>query len=251
MSFPFTIFVFSLAAFCLSVQAGVFLRKRREKPEEGVREDFGRVLGATLTILGLIVGFSFSMAASHYNQRVGSEEGEATAINAEYVRAGLLPPADAARVRALLSEYLHERILFYTAAGAHSVEQIDASTARLQSEIWSVIQPVASSTPTPITGIAVSGANDVLNSQGATQAAWSNRIPAAAWALLEVIAVSSNLLLGYAAFSERMGAGRFLVLPVLVSVSFFFIADMDTPRGGAIRLVPHNLISLSESLGAR
>ena len=85
--FPFAIFILSLAAFCLSVQAGVFLRKRRGNQDDGFREDLGRVLGASLTILGLIVGFSFSMAATYYNQRVDSEEGEAIAISAEYARA--------------------------------------------------------------------------------------------------------------------------------------------------------------------
>jgi hypothetical protein len=248
--FPFAIFALSLAAFCLSAQIGVFLRKRRGKPDDGLREDLGRVLGASLTILGLIVGFSFSMAANHYNQRVNSEEGEAIAIGAEYARSRLLPAEDAARMRALLSEYLHQRTLFYTAVDAHQIEQITVSTTRLQAEIWSILPPVATSTPTAITGLATSGANDVLNSQGSTRAAWSNRIPIAAWALLESMAIASNLLLGYAALSDRIGAGRFFVLPVLVSVAFFFIADMDTPRGGIIRLVPHNLISLSQSLRA-
>jgi hypothetical protein len=51
--------------------------------------------------------------------------------------------------------------------------------------------------------VTVSGANDVFNSQG--EAAWSNRIPIAARALLEAIAVSSDLLPGYAALSDRIG----------------------------------------------
>ena len=38
--------------------------------------------------------------------------------------------------------------------------------------------------PTPVIALAVSGMNDVLNSQGYTQAAWWNRIPIAAWGLM-------------------------------------------------------------------
>ena len=41
--------------------------------------------------------------------------------------------------------------------------------------------------------------NDVLNSQGYTQAAWWNRIPIAAWVLMVAIAVCCNLLIGYGA----------------------------------------------------
>ncbi len=42
-------------------------------------------------LLGLIIGFSFSMAISRYDQRKNYEEAEANAIGTEYVRADLLP----------------------------------------------------------------------------------------------------------------------------------------------------------------
>jgi len=34
----------------------------------------------------------------------------------------------------------------------------------------------------------------------------------------------------------------------VVSISFFLIADIDSPRGGIIRVQPQNLQSLSQSL---
>jgi hypothetical protein len=99
--------------------------------------------------------------------------------------------------------------------------------------------------------LVVSGMNDVLNSQGYTQAAWWNRIPIAAWGLMLLIAVCSNLLVGYGARNSRMERFLLLVLPLVVSISFFLIADIDSPRGGVIRTNPQNLLSLSESLRAR
>jgi len=38
------------------------------------------------------------------------------------------------------------------------------------------------------------------------------------------------------------------VLPVLTSIAFMFISDIDTPRHGMIRMEPQNLISLADSL---
>jgi hypothetical protein len=35
-----------------------------------------------------------------------------------------------------------------------------------------------------------------------------------------------------------------------VSISFFLIADIDSPRGGLIRVLPQNLMHLSQSLDA-
>ena len=50
------------------------------------------------------------MAISRYDLRKNYEEAEANAIGTEYVRAGLLPAADAAVVRALLRKYLDLRV---------------------------------------------------------------------------------------------------------------------------------------------
>lgn len=35
-------------------------------------------------------------------------------------------------------------------------------------------------------------------------------------------------------------------MPLVVSISFFLIADMDSPRGGIIRVLPQNLVSLEQ-----
>ena len=223
---------------------------RLRKLGEDIREDFGVILAASLTLLGLIIGFSFSMAVSRYDQRKNYEEAEANAIGTEYVRADLLPAADAAKVRALLRNYLDQRVLFYTTRDEQQIRKINARTAQLQAELWSAVTVPAAAQPEPVIALAVSGMNDVLNSQGYTQAAWWNRIPVAAWALMAAIAVCCNLLVGYGARNAKAEGVLLLVLPFVVSISFFLIADIDSPRGGVIRVNPQNLISLVESLRA-
>src|SRR5438046_4435174 len=120
--YPLVIFVLSFLALWLSAHVGSVLRRRRSLKED-VREDFGVILAATLTLLGLIIGFSFSMATSRYDQRKNLEEAEANAIGTEYVRADLLPAADAVKVRTLLKNYLDQRILFYKARDEQQVRQ--------------------------------------------------------------------------------------------------------------------------------
>jgi len=250
MDYPLIVLAAALLVLWLSEQAGVYIRRKRQHLEEAEREDLGVILAATLTLLGLIIGFSFSMAVTRYDQRKNYEEAEANAISTEYVRAGLLPAPDAQRVRALLTDYLNQRVLFYTTRSARKLDLINASTARLQSDLWSVIQTCAVAQPTPVMAVVVSGMNDVLNSQGYTQAAWWNRIPTAAWVLLGAIAICSTLLLGYISRPRNGKATRFLILPLIVSISFFLIADLDAPRGGVIRVSPQNLVSLSPFLQA-
>ena len=176
----------SLSTYWIAAWLGSSLRKKNVDHEEG-RDEFMFLLGGTLTLLGLIIGFTFSMAVSRYDQRKNYEEEEANAIGTEYVRADLL--------------------------------------------------------------LAVSGMNDVLNSQGYTQAAWWNRIPIAAWVLLGLISIFCNVLVGYGAHGRRLIL--FMILPITLSISLFLIADIDSPRNGLIHVHPRNLESLAESLGSR
>ena len=90
-NFPILMFFPSVLLLWLAAQYGASLRRRRPLKDDE-REDFGVIQTATLTLLGLIIGFSFSMAIGRYDQRKNYEEAEANAIGTEYVRAGLLPP---------------------------------------------------------------------------------------------------------------------------------------------------------------
>src|SRR6266704_3018966 len=199
MNFPLLVFAMSFLLLSLAAAVGDIVRSKIHPLVEEERDDFGIILSATLTLLGLLIGFTFSMAVSRYDQRKTYEEAEANAIGTEYVRADLLPAADATRVRDLLRNYTDQRILFYTTRDARELQRIDASTAQLQTQLWSTVQVRAAASPTPTVALAVSGMNDVLNSQGYTQAAWWNRIPVAAWSLMVAIAICCNLLLGYGA----------------------------------------------------
>ena len=247
LDYPRVFFLFTLVLLWLSAQVGIYLRRFRTLKDDE-RDDFNTVQAATLTLLGLIIGFSFSMAISRYDQRKNYEEAEANAIGTEYVRAGLLPAADAARVRGQLRRYLELRILYYQTRNDRELQQIDADTAQLQNEMWSAVQVPAVAQPSPVIALAVAGMNDVLNSQGYTQAAWWNRIPTSAWALMIAMAICCNVLIGYGARGAGVKSGLLIVLPLVAAVAFLLIADIDSPRRGFIHVVPQNLVSLLDSL---
>jgi hypothetical protein len=224
---------------------GLKLSMRLHGLAEGMRNDYGVVLGATLTLLGLIIGFSFSMAIGRYDQRKIYEEEEANAIGTEYLRADLLP-ANGARVRELLRQYTDLRIRFYKTRDKDELVHIDSDTARVQDEMWRNVSQPAMGQPNPVAALAVGGMNDVINSQGYTLAAWRNRIPGSAWELLLAIGIFSNALLG---FGVRLPNVKLLmVLPLVAAIAFFLIADIDSPRWGTIRVVPQNLETLRASL---
>lgn len=232
----------------LAMRLGVWIRTTTWRLPEEEREDFKVIQGACFTLLGLIIGFSFSMAIGRYDHRRGMEEEEANAIGTEYVRTDLLPSTDGLKVRGLLKNYLDQRILFYSANAWDGLSEIEAVTSKLQAELWAAVSTSAAEHINPMTAMTVTGMNDVLNSQGYALAAWRNRIPVAAWILMEILGICCMVSIGYSAHSAKLKEFRFVLLPLLIAISFFLIADIDSPNGGVIRVSPENLITLAQSL---
>jgi len=216
-----------------------------------MRSDYSMIVGASLTLLGLLIGFTLSMATTRYDMRKTLEEEEANAIGTEYLRADVLSAADRTRVRTLLRDYLDQRILFYQTRDQQQLQQVNARTDQLEAELWSAVRVPATAQQTPVLALVLSGMNDVLNSQGYTQASWWNRTPLGAWGLMATVAICSCLLVGYTAHRAMEGFVRLLILPIVLSIAFFLIADLDSPRLGAIRVLPQNLMSLAQSLHPR
>src|ERR1044072_4690882 len=95
---PGMIFAISFVILLMAVFTGTYFARARTagKLDEDERSDLGVILTAALTLLGLIIGFTFSMAITRYDQRKNLEAAEANAIGTEIARASLLPLAQAA-----------------------------------------------------------------------------------------------------------------------------------------------------------
>jgi hypothetical protein len=246
--YPLLVFATAFVALWLASKAGSWLRQRHPNVGDERNEHLGVILAATPTLLALIIGFSFSMATNRYDQRKNFEETEANAIGTELLRADFLPAADAANLRTLLGEYLDQRILFYLNTDDVRRMRIDQRTGQLQADLWSAVRGPSTAQPTPVAALALAGMNDVINSQGYTQAAYWNRIPTAAWYLMAAIAVCASALFGYRSPNSNAAGKLVFVLPLVVSISFLLIADIDAPRHGLIEVRPQNLDSLAKSL---
>src|SRR5215467_2120330 len=102
---PFAVLLVALVTLSGAAYLGDRPIRRFRPIKKDEKVDFDTALAATLTLLGLLIGFSFSMAMNRYDQRKNCEEAEANAIGTEYRRADLLPADNGTKVRSLLKEY--------------------------------------------------------------------------------------------------------------------------------------------------
>jgi hypothetical protein len=246
---PGVLFVALFLLLVAAVAFGAYVLRRVVVLPDASREDFSIVQSATLTLLALLVGFSLSMAVGRYDQRKNLEEGEANAIGTEYARADLAEARTASKIKSALVRYTALRLADFRTRKPQEIEQVMHDTANLQSELWQLATQVAQERPTPIGALVVAGMNDVLNSQDYSEAARINHIPLGAWFLMIVIAMLGCAVQGYGAKGNLRKGLLIVILPLTVALSLALIADIDSPRGGMIRVQPQNLERLARSFG--
>jgi hypothetical protein len=230
-----------IAAFFLASELGYFTyhRVRRRDPRDKTANDEVQVLSAALVLLGLLLGFTFSMALSRYDERRVEVVQEANDIGTAWLRAGLYEGEAARQLQAKLHAYARTRVAdsrIGDTEGAYVDLQIEG--AQLRTQIWALTDAVtAPDRATPQAASLVSAINAVLDTATRREAAIAERIPGQVMGLLIVYSVIAAALLGYvfgAYGSPHRVTG--LVLFTLLSMTLVLIIDLDRPQGGGVRV---------------
>jgi len=226
----------------------VGLARSRTKPEK--TRDFGSVPAAVLTLLGLLLGFTFAMAVSRHDTRRELVVQEANSISTTARRARLLPEPQAANVARLLREYVALRIEAHRETQfSQRFAALRKSSADLHEWLWNEAVAAAAKQPTPITASFIVSLNETIDYEATRIAAKRNHVPGAVWLLLLCVASCGLWLTGWQAGIARGHPflARFL-FPILIAVVIALITDIDTPRGGLIALDDRPLLELNDSL---
>jgi hypothetical protein len=134
----------------------------RQKSE--VDKDSGTVRSAVLALLGLLLGFSFAVAAARHETRRELLVEEASSIGTTARRAQLLPEPHAANVVQLLREYVPLRIEAHREA--QFSDQFAATrkrSAELQDRMWAEAVAAAAERPSPITASFIASLNQIID----------------------------------------------------------------------------------------
>ena len=217
---------------------------------ETLREPFGVVQGALLTLVGLILAFGLAMAVARYESRRAAVVDDANAIGTAYLRAQTLSEP----VRSL-SLPLYER---YTDAslrlsrfipGSGAARSAIASESLLQRRLWRLAgQALDMQSTQSAPRLYVESLNDMIDMQTTRVSALNNRVPSAI-ILIQVIgaAVALFLLALYLALMSR-GLATVLLAAGLLTLLLFVTFDLDRPSRGFIRVPNTALVQLRASM---
>lgn len=232
------IWLIVVAALTVGHEVGVQLR-RRIGPE--AERDFspkrvsGNYLGASLGLLALLVGFSFSMAIDRYTTQRGLVSVEANALSTAYRQLETLGEPDRTRLSRALLPYVEAREAFSRAVTPDELRAAEARTDQLQARFWAEI--VGSAGPETLTGRAVFEATDAMfNAAAARRAALESSIPRAILAALLLYAVIAAGLMGYSHPVTRRYVLPSTIQFFLLSLALGLIVDLDRPRTGLVEV---------------
>src|SRR5262249_38994246 len=206
----------------------------RKKSEE--EKDSGTVRSAVLALLGLLLGFSFAIAASRHEARRELLVEEANSIGTTARRAELLPQPHASNVVRFLREYVPRRIEAHREAQfSERFVTLRKRTADLQASLGAEAVAAPAEQPSPITASFISSLNETMDLEGKRIAAKRNHVPGAVWLLLLCVSGCGLWLVSYqAGTSGRHSMLERFVFPLLVAIVITLITDIDTPPGGLI-----------------
>ena len=129
---PAVFLLLSLVLLGLGMVIGTRIRERREQIIEREGKIITVLEGALLTLFGLLIGFTFSMAVNRYDARKTLVVTEANAIGTTWLRTALLAEPARSEEQGLLREYVQQRMR-YLSAGPDQAAIQDSLATRLRS----------------------------------------------------------------------------------------------------------------------
>lgn len=236
-----------LVILTVSAYLGRFFASKR-KNNDKLDDDVKIILGAILSLLGLLIGFVLSISINGYNQRQQTEENEAIAIGNAYQRIQLLDQSEQEVAIEVLQQYLSARIAFFTTGVSDDNHKSGEVSLDKQTTLWRIGVQAVEKSPTPAILSVLTAFSDLYSTQQKTLSSWRHQIPNAAWFLLIFFAISSNALLGYTMHESKQRNKVILILPFLTTLALFMIAEIDIPGEGIIHVSPDDLLSIKNYL---
>ncbi len=234
-----------------SAEAGFWAgRKLHLTKDEARRSQIGGVQAATFGLLGLLLGFTFSMAVGRYEARRSLVLKEANAIGTTWLRAELLSDAHRAAVEELLRRYVHVRLEYQALVRdpAKATEGLLLSS-EIENQLWWHAKDAAKEAPTPLTVSFITALNEMIDTDAERVAAARNQIPTGVWMLLALVAGFGSFTSGYGsgACGTRSAFTSFL-LPGMIIVVIMLIFDLSHSQQGIIGISQQPLIDLQQSM---
>jgi hypothetical protein len=219
--------------------------------DDALRTLVGGIAAAALGLLGLLLGFTLSMAISRYDARRAVIVDEANAIGTLWLRAGLLDGPLESELRSALRDYTDARVdLGRVGSDLGRLRAARERSGKLQGTVWSVVERAAQPGASPaVVSTLVASANEVIDLDELRMSSLENYVPAPVILLLVGVASVALAFFGWSfGAAERRSTTSMVALAVLLTAVLTVIMDLNRPHRGMIRAGDESLVRLQRSI---
>jgi hypothetical protein len=215
-------------------------RLGRRHPDE--HSQLGVIQAATLGLMGLLLGFSYSGAIERFEARQRLIVQEANAMGTVWLRCDLLSPDASARVRQELREYGRGVLDAFRDPGSPAFEEAMLRAQASEQRMWDAVQKEVNAERLQARET-MHVVNQLFDVRAERVAAARRHMPMFVLGALVACAAISVGAIGYG-----LAGGRAALVPpaialiVLMTIVLWIVLDMDYPRYGFIRVDDRPLI---------
>jgi hypothetical protein len=200
-------------------------------------------LGAIETVifglLGLLLAFTFSGAASRLDVRRTLIVDEANAIGTAWLRLDVLPAAEQPKLRDAFRRYTDSRIAIYRMVSFSGIAAARAELSRaagIQNEIWAAA--VAATEDAQQARVTLLPAlNEMFDITTTRVAATQMHPPFIVYIVLTLLSLACCFLVGYEVGTSAAASWpHIVVFAMLLALTLYVIIDFEYPRLGMIRV---------------
>ena len=252
LSLPIALLLFALIALCLRFgwRTG---RRRLTTLGENANEGLGAADGAIFAMMGLLLAFSFTGAASRFEDRRELVVQETNAIGTAWLRLDLLREEPREQARQLFRRYVDQRLDVYrdVTDSARTTKSL-AAVGVLQAQIWELaIAQSREDKSQPLTQMLLPALNDMFDIASARVLATRRHPHFAIFGMLLILVLVSAFLVGFGqAKVARQSRLHLLGFSLTTALALYLIIDLEYPRVGIIRVDGFDLamVELRESM---
>ena len=241
------IYLVFFAFMIATTEAGFHLGRRSEdNTPDKTKSHVSTVEAGILGVLGLLLGFTMSMAVSRFEVRKQLVLDEANAIGTSCLRTELLPVPQGSEIASLLRQYVDVRVQYGTAGNDLPLDALHTQTVRLQNEFWARAVAYGQKDPNPVrAGLLLQSLNQAIDLESARTMALQNHVPASVIYVNAIVGLLAAMVVGYAfGLNGRRQIFSMCVLALAITLVLTLIIDLDRPRSGLIRISQQPMIDL-------
>lgn len=224
----------------LSLRAGWLAGRRRLAAYgEGANDGLGSAEAAIFGMMGLLLAFTFTGAASRFEQRRELIVQESNAIGTAWLRLDLLRDAPRAEARKLLRQYLERRLDAYrNVTDTQRTTTALSAVAAVQAQIWELaVRESREDKTQPLAQALLPALNEMFDIGSTRVLATRQHTHAAIFAMLGLLVLISAFLAGFGqAKVSRQSMLHVTGFAAITTLALYLIVDLEFPRIGIIRV---------------